>query len=138
MKFARTAKWSCRSTRSPRIDTAYQLARDALTVHRAINVIFAINDSTALGAIHACRDLQLDPCQIMVVTFGLEGNTLIEELMADRYCKAGLAMFPEIVSLACIEAAIMAYNREAAARQAGNAARGADQRHAARILYARG
>jgi len=94
-------------------DTAYQLARDALTVHRAINVVFAINDSTALGAIHACRDLGLDPCQIMVVTFGLEGNTLIEELMADRYCKAGLAMFPDIVGLACIEAAILAYNREA-------------------------
>ncbi|CAG0931633.1 Glucitol operon repressor [Thermoflexales bacterium] len=92
--------------------TAYQLARDALTVHRAINVIFAINDSTALGAIHACRDLQLDPRQIMVVTFGLEGNALIEELLTDRYCKAGLAMFPEIVSLACIEAAIMAYNHE--------------------------
>jgi DeoR/GlpR family transcriptional regulator of sugar metabolism/ABC-type sugar transport system substrate-binding protein len=93
-------------------DTAYQLARDALTVHRAINVIFAINDSTALGAIHACRDLQLDPARIMVVTFGLEGKTLIDELLADQYCKAGLAMFPEIVSLACIEAAIMAYNRE--------------------------
>ncbi|NTU65953.1 MAG: hypothetical protein HGB05_21735, partial [Chloroflexi bacterium] len=46
------------------------------------------------------------------VTFGLEGNALIEELLADRYCRAGLAMFPEIVSLACIEAAIMAYNRE--------------------------
>jgi DeoR/GlpR family transcriptional regulator of sugar metabolism len=92
--------------------TAYQLARDALTVYRTINVIFAINDSTALGAIHACRDLQLDPGKIMVVTFGLEGNTLIEELLSDRYCKAGLAMFPEIVSLACIEAAIMAYNRE--------------------------
>ncbi|HTP11750.1 MAG TPA: DeoR family transcriptional regulator [Anaerolineae bacterium] len=92
--------------------TAYQLARDALTVYRTINVIFAINDSTALGAIHACRDLHLDPCKIMVVTFGLEGNTLIEELMSDRYCKAGLAMFPEIVSLACLEAAIMAYNRE--------------------------
>ena len=91
---------------------AYQLARDALTVHRAINVIFAVNDSTALGAIQACHDLQLDPCEIMVVTFGLEGNTLIDELMSDRYCKAGLAMFPEIVSLACIEAAIMAYNRE--------------------------
>ncbi len=92
--------------------TAYQLARDALTVHRSINVVFAINDSTALGAIHACRDLQLDPGKIMVVTFGLEGNTLIEELLSDQYCKAGLAMFPEIVSLACIEAAIMAYNRE--------------------------
>ncbi len=93
-----------------RYRTAYQLASDALTVHRDINVVFAINDSTARGAIHACRDLQLDPCKIVVLTFGLEGETLIEELRADQYCKAGLAMFPEIVSLTCIEAAIAAYN----------------------------
>ena len=95
-----------------RYRTAYQLAGDALIVHRDINVIFAINDSTALGAIHACRDLQLDPQEIVVVTFGLEGDTLIDELLANRYCKAGLAMFPEIVSLTCIEAAIAAYNHQ--------------------------
>jgi len=93
-----------------RYRTAYQLASDALTVHDDINVIFAINDSTALGAIHACRDLHIDPDRIIVVTFGLEGDTLINELMADSYCKAGLAMFPEIVSLTCIEAAIAAFN----------------------------
>lgn len=92
--------------------TAYQVASDALTVHPGINLIFAINDSTARGAIHACRDLQLDPARIVVVTFGLEGDTLIDELMADRYCKAGLAMFPEIVGLTCIEAAIAAFNHQ--------------------------
>ena len=37
-----------------RYATAYQLTRDALTVHKKINVIFAINDSTAWGAIRAC------------------------------------------------------------------------------------
>ncbi len=95
-----------------RYRTAYQLANDALTVHQRINVIFAINDSTALGAIQACRDLHRDPDQIVVVTFGLEGNTLIDELMSRQYCKAGLAMFPEIVSLTCIEAAIAAYNQQ--------------------------
>ncbi len=92
--------------------TAYQVASDALTVHREINVIFAINDSTARGVIHACRDLQLDPDKIVVVTFGLEGDTLIDELMTGRYCKAGLAMFPEIVGQTCIEAAIAAYNHQ--------------------------
>ena len=95
-----------------RYRTAYQLVTDALTVHRDINLIFAINDSTALGAIHACRDLHIDPARVCVVTFGLEGDTLIDEVMSGRYCQAGLAMFPEIVSLACIEAAIMVYNRQ--------------------------
>ncbi len=73
-------------------------------------MIFAINDTAALGAIHACRDLQIDPALMTVITFGLEGDTLKNELMADSYCKAGLAMFPEIVSLTCIEAAIAAYD----------------------------
>jgi len=48
-----------------------------------------------------------------IVTFGLEGETLKNELMSQNsYCKAGLAMFPEIVSLTCIEAAIAAFNHQ--------------------------
>jgi len=94
-----------------RYATAYQLARDALAVHPKINLIFAINDITAWGAINACRDLEIDSAQMTVIPFGLEGNTLKNELMTGSYCKAGLAMFPEIVSLTCIEGAIAAYNQ---------------------------
>ena len=93
--------------------TACQMARDALSVYPQINVIFAINDSTALGAIDACRELEIDPSQMTVITFGLEGDTLKNELaQPDSYCKAGLAMFPEIVSLTCIEAAMTAFNAQ--------------------------
>jgi DeoR/GlpR family transcriptional regulator of sugar metabolism/ABC-type sugar transport system substrate-binding protein len=96
-----------------RSTTAYQLARDALTVHPKINLIFAINDTTALGAINACRDLNIDPAGMTVIAFGLEGETLKNEMMVQgSYCKAGLAMFPEIVSLMCIESAIAAYNQQ--------------------------
>lgn len=91
--------------------TAYQLAKDALTVYPQINLIFAINDTTAWGAINACRDLSIDPSNMTVIAFGLEGETLKNELMnPTSYCKAGLAMFPEIVSLTCVEAAIAAFN----------------------------
>ncbi len=94
-----------------RYTTAYQLAKDALTVYPHINLIFAINDITAWGAINACRDLSIDPASMTVITFGLEGETLKNELMMpNSYCKAGLAMFPEIVSLTCVEAAIAAFN----------------------------
>jgi DeoR/GlpR family transcriptional regulator of sugar metabolism len=93
--------------------TAYQLTRDALTVYPQINLIFAINDITAWGAINACRDLNIDPSNMTVITFGLEGDTLKNELMTPTsYCKAGLAMFPEIVSLTCVEAAIAAFNKQ--------------------------
>lgn len=93
--------------------TAYQLTRDALTVYPDINLIFAINDITAWGAINACRDLNIDPSNMTVIAFGLEGDTLKNEMMlSDGYCKAGLAMFPEIVSLTCVEAAIAAFNHK--------------------------
>ena len=97
--------------------TAYQLTTDALQVYPDINIIFAINDSTAWGAIRACQDLGVNPDAVMVIPFGLEGNTLKQVLMAGEYCKVGLAMFPEIVGPVCIEAAITAYNHEPLAKE---------------------
>jgi hypothetical protein len=48
-----------------------------------------------------------------VITFGLEGDALKNELLHEAtYCKVGLAMFPEIVSFTCIEAAIAAFNHK--------------------------
>jgi len=93
-----------------RYDTAYRLTRDALTVHQQINIIFAINDIIAWGAINACKDMGIDPDRLIVLTFGLEGNTLKDALQQGLFCKAGLAMFPEIVGSVCIEAAVAAYN----------------------------
>ncbi len=92
-------------------DQAYQFAHDALSVHPGINLVFAINDITAWGAINACADLGVNPEQLLVLPFGLEGSQLKNALMAGRYCKAGLAMFPEIVGPACVEAAISAFNQ---------------------------
>lgn len=90
--------------------TAYQLAKDALEVYSEINIIFAINDATATGAIQACHDLGIDRDSLAVLTFGMEGDTLKNALFAGEYCKAGVAMFPEIVGPVCVEAAIHAFN----------------------------
>ncbi len=92
--------------------TAYQLTTDALHVYPTINIIFAINDATAWGAIRACQDMEVNPDSLLVIPFGLEGNTLKNALMAGEYCKVGLAMFPEIVGPVCIETAINAYNNK--------------------------
>ncbi len=97
--------------------TAYQLTTDALHVHPSINIIFAINDATAWGAIRACQNMGVNPDSVLVIPFGLEGNTLKNALMAGEYCKVGLAMFPEIVGPVCIEAAINTYNNEPMAEQ---------------------
>ncbi|MGE5139498.1 MAG: substrate-binding domain-containing protein, partial [Rudaea sp.] len=93
-----------------RFATAYQLAADALSVHPEINIIFGINDSTAWGATCAARDRGVDPDSLLILPFGLEGDTLRNCLADGGHCRAGLAMFPEIVAPVCIQAAIDAYN----------------------------
>ncbi len=95
-----------------RFETAYQLASDALRVYPGINIIFAINDITAWGAHEACRDLGVDPASLLLVTFGLEGNTMRTILSETDYCRAGLAMFPEIVGPVCVEAALRVHSGE--------------------------
>lgn len=92
--------------------TTYQLAKDALEVYSEINIIFAINDATAIGAIQACQDLGIDRDSLAILTFGMEGDTLKDALLAGEYCKAGVAMFPEIVGPVCVEAAINAFNQQ--------------------------
>jgi DeoR/GlpR family transcriptional regulator of sugar metabolism/ABC-type sugar transport system substrate-binding protein len=97
--------------------TAYELTTDALMVHPNINLIFAVNDTMAWGAIQACKHLGREPGSLLVVPFGLEGNTLRNALTSSEYCQVGLAMFPEIVGPVCVEAAIAAYNHEPLPRQ---------------------
>jgi len=92
--------------------TSYQLTTDALNVYPNINIIFAVNDVTAQGALQACTDLGIDPSAMLILPFGLEGDTMRNALMAGEYCKAGLAMFPEIVGRQCIEAAITAFDSD--------------------------
>lgn len=94
-----------------RYEMAYQLTRDALTVHKNINVIFGMNDTSALGAIHACKDLEIPSSQVLVLPFGIEGKTFLELIQEGAYCKAGLAMFPEVVGPVCVEAAIALANQ---------------------------
>ena len=88
---------------------ARQITRNALAVHPEINVIFAINDALAAGAAQACRDEDIAAQDLLLLTFGLEGSTLRNSLVTCDYCRAGLAMFPEIVGPICVEAAIVAY-----------------------------
>ena len=105
-----TAQLALSINAQSRRQTAYQLTSDALAVHPDINIIFAINDSTAAGALQACRERGVPIDSLLVATFGLEGDTLKDTLMSGGYCKAGLAHFPEIVGRVCIEAAIAAFN----------------------------
>ena len=95
-----------------RYDTAYQLTRDALIVDHDINVIFTINDINALGAMNACKDMGIDRRDLIIVSIGLDGPTTRSALIEGNYITACLAMFPELVGPACIEAAIAVLNSQ--------------------------
>lgn len=103
-----------------RLGNAYQITADALHVHANLNMIFAVNDNMALGAIQACSELSVSPEHMLILPFGLEGDRF-KDFLAEKtgYVKAGLAMFPEIVGPSCIEAAIAAYNHQRLPEQLG-------------------
>lgn len=89
---------------------ARQITADALAVHPDINVIFGINDDSALGALDAYRAAGLDEERLLVVSFGIEGQAAKELLMRARPYAVGVAMFPELVGRACVDAALCAYH----------------------------
>jgi DeoR/GlpR family transcriptional regulator of sugar metabolism len=85
-------------------ENAYQLTLDALHTHPRINLIFAVNDAAAAGAIRACREAGISGDQIQVATFGLEGSTIRQALADGDYCHFVLATFPEIAGTLCMDA----------------------------------
>ena len=94
-------------------DQARQMVIDVLAVHPEINVIFAINDDSAQGALDAYRAADLDERKLLVVAFGLEGAASRRLLQEGGPFKAGVAMFPEMVGRACVDAALCAYHNSA-------------------------
>lgn len=96
-----------------RYDTAYQLTLDALRVKQDINIIFTINDTNAAGALNACKDLGINPDDLIIVSFGLDGDITRNAIMEGTCYKASLAMFPELVGPTCVEAVIAAFNDRA-------------------------
>ena len=91
-------------------ERARAVVADILAISAAINVIFGINDDSALGALDAYRDAGLDERQLVLVSCGLEGKPTRDLLAARGSYRAGVAMFPEIVGRACVEAAACAYH----------------------------
>lgn len=89
---------------------ARQLVIDVLAVHPDINVIFAINDDSAQGALDAYRAAGLDERKLLLAAFGLEGAASQRLLQEGGPFKAAVAMFPEVVGRAGVDAAVCAYH----------------------------
>jgi DeoR/GlpR family transcriptional regulator of sugar metabolism len=104
------ANWSIHRVNAQGLrDIAFNIASDALAVHPDINVIFGINDDSALGALEAFRAAGLDERSLLVISIGFEGDTVKDMMTASGPYKAGIAMFPELVGRFCVDASVCAY-----------------------------
>ena len=91
-------------------DEAVKVGADAITANPDINIIFGINDDSALGGLQAWRAAGLSDEDVLVVGFGLEGDAGKSALMEGGPYKISAAMFPENQGKLLIDTAIMAFN----------------------------
>jgi len=91
-------------------DKAVTVAADALTAHPDVNIIFGINDDSALGGLQAYEAAGMDTDKLLVVGFGCEGKACKNALMEGGPYKVSAAMFPEYQGRLLIDAAIAAYS----------------------------
>jgi ribose transport system substrate-binding protein len=91
-------------------DTAVQVAGDALTANPDVNIIFGINDDSALGGLQAFESQGGDTSQLLVVGFGCEGVACKDALAEGGPYKVSAAMFPEYQGRLIIDAGVAAMN----------------------------
>ena len=91
-------------------DAAVQVAGDALTANPDVNIIFGINDDSALGGLQAFESQGGDTSQLLVVGFGCEGNACKDALQQGGPYKVSAAMFPEYQGRLIIDAGVAALN----------------------------
>jgi ribose transport system substrate-binding protein len=92
-------------------DEAVKVAADALTANPDVNIIFGINDDSALGGLQAFQAAGLDTANLLVVGFGCEGKACKSALMEGGPYKVSAGMFPEYQGRLLINAAVAAYNK---------------------------
>jgi ABC-type sugar transport system substrate-binding protein len=86
-------------------DKALDVSANAITAHPDINMIFGINDDSALGGTQAYQEAGLDLDKLTTLGFGVEGRAGKSALTSGGPYKAGLGMFPEYVGRTLIEQA---------------------------------
>ena len=94
-------------------EKAFKAAQDALTANPQINVIYGINDDSTTGGMAAYKAAGLDESALTAIGFGFEGTVGQTALTGDTTYRAALAMFPNFVGGALIDAAVKLAKGEA-------------------------
>lgn len=93
-------------------DRSQEVSAAALAADSDIDVIYGINDSSALGALQAWRAAGLPEDDLMVVGTGAEGLAFLNEMLTEGPFQLEAAMFPEKIGFTAIDTAVALYNGE--------------------------
>ena len=93
-------------------DRSLEVSMAALSADNNINVIYGINDSSAIGGLQAWRANDLPEDNLLTVGTGGEGLAFINEMQQDNSYELEAAMFPEKVGFTAMNAAVSMYNGE--------------------------
>lgn len=87
-------------------DRSLEVSASALAADSDINMIYGINDSSALGGLQAWRAAGLPEDNLLVVGTGAEGLAFLNEIEKDGPYQLEAAMFPEKVGFTVMDAAV--------------------------------
>ncbi|RVT82728.1 sugar ABC transporter substrate-binding protein [Rhodobacteraceae bacterium CCMM004] len=93
-------------------DRSQEVSSAALAADSDIDVIYGINDSSALGGLQAWRAAGLPEDDLLVVGTGAEGLAFLHEMFADGPFKLEAAMFPEMIGYTSIDTAVALFQGE--------------------------
>ncbi len=94
------------------VEESEKVSFQILEKERDVNVIFGMDDESAIGGIQAYRKAGLDENKLLALGFGFSGNQPKELIMRGSPFKAAAAMFPEYVGVRCIDLAVRLYAKE--------------------------
>lgn len=93
-------------------DRSLEVSSAALAQNGDINVIYGINDSSALGGLQAWKAAGKSQDKLLVVGTGGEGLAFINAIEKEPSYKIEAAMFPEKVGFTAVNAAVSLFNKE--------------------------
>lgn len=93
-------------------DRSQEVSSAALAADSDIDVIYGINDSSALGGLQAWRAAGLAEDDLLVVGTGAEGLAFYNEMKKDGPFKIEAAMFPEKIGFTSIDTAVAVFKGE--------------------------
>ena len=97
------------------IDQALDVSQDAFTSHPEINMVYGINDDSALGAYEAAKAAGLDATSssMLICTCGMEGPPGYDAMKDPEHpLKIAICMFPNMVGVGLVDAAYAIVNGE--------------------------